>query len=185
MKFDEIVGRLATQDVVEINGGAVMLKKKVKEVIGGVPIFNIIVDRVADDEELLEFETIDELDDFSIMNERGISICRCCECGGFPEKGYYHDNELSQDYCSFECLLKWFTTVWGTGNWTTMITDDFNAEFEIWVKVREEQAQELDTFKKINGEYWRKYDLVYIPPYDFPSSNDKEDLFCIDDAEQH
>ena len=35
MKFDEIVGKLATQDVVEINGGAVMLKKKVKEGIGG------------------------------------------------------------------------------------------------------------------------------------------------------
>ena len=50
MKFDEIVGKLATQDVVEINGGAVMLKKKVKEAIGGVLIFNIIVDRAADDE---------------------------------------------------------------------------------------------------------------------------------------
>ena len=31
MKFDEIVSKLATQDVVEINGGAVMLKKRLKK----------------------------------------------------------------------------------------------------------------------------------------------------------
>ena len=68
MKFDEIIGKLATQDVVEINGGAVMLKKKVKEVIGGVPIFNIIVDRVADDEELLDLV---EMEIRELLNEYG------------------------------------------------------------------------------------------------------------------
>lgn len=171
MKFDEVVSNLAKNDYVDINGGAIVLKKKVSEVIGGIPVYNIMVDRVKDKEEPLTFETMDGLDDFSIGNMQGISICRCCECGSFPEKGYYHDFEMEQDYCSFECVLKWFNQVWGLGNWNTMLGGDFD-DFQIWVKVSEEQVVGLDSFKKVDGEYWRKYNLKYIPPYDFSCNSD-------------
>lgn len=164
MKFDNIVSNLAKDEVISINNGEVIINKKIKSVIGGVPVYNILVSFPVDGHMPIEFESIDELDDFSIINDKGLDLRRCLACGDLPEEGYYHDEETGNYYCCIDCLKEWMDKVHSQWNWN-IITEALNI-LKFMVKIDEKEVVKYKDAVKENNDWWRPYKIVYHPPYD-------------------
>ena len=162
MKFEHIPQALDKNDCIMINNGEVMIKKKLKCVIGGVSIYKIMVDFPKGNFKPLYFDTLDELDDWSLMNKGEQNLRRCDVCGEIPvameqveqdkEAGYFYDEEMNQHYCCEECRNKWFEQLYGKGNF----------------KFEEERFMDINTYTRENREgEWTPYNIRFITPYDF------------------
>lgn len=162
MKFEHIPQALDKNDCILINNGEVMIKKKLKCVIGGVSIYKIMVDFPKGNFKPLYFDTLDELDDWSLMNKGEQNLRRCDVCGEIPvameqveqdkEAGYFYDEEMNQHYCCEECRNKWFEQLYGKGNF----------------KFEEESFMDINTYTRENREdEWTPYNIRFITPYDF------------------
>ena len=161
MKFEHIPQALDKDDCIEINNGEVMIKKKLKCVIGGVNIYQIMVDFPKERLEPIFFNTLDELDDWSISNFM-TNIRRCLICGEIPiameqfeqdkEPGYFYDEEVNQYYCCEDCRNNWFEQVYGKGNFKFEAGNFMNINTYV-----------RDNFK---GE-WKPYKIKFVEPYDF------------------
>lgn len=165
MKFDDIISKLACNEVIEIAGGEVMIKKKLAQVIGGVSVYNLYVEFPKERKEPIEFETIEQLDDYSLMSADS-SIRRCLVCDGLPEKGYYYDNEMRQTYCDYACFSHWMNRVYGQGNWKvgTGVFDELKFYVEMDKDLVEDFSFDYNYIIE-EGKYFREYDCVYVPPY--------------------
>ena len=162
VKFEHIPQALDKDDCIMINNGEVMIKKKLKCVIGGVNIYKIMVDFPKGNFKTLYFDTLDELDDWSLMNRSEQNLRRCDVCGEIPvameqfeqdkDSGYFYDEEMNQHYCCEECRNKWFEQVYGKGNF----------------KFEEGNFMDINTYTRENREdEWTPYSIKFIPPYDF------------------
>lgn len=162
MKFEHIPQALDKNDCILINNGEVMIKKKLKCVIGGVSIYKIMVDFPKGNLKPLYFDTLDELDDWSLMNKGEQNLRRCDVCGEIPvameqveqdkEAGYFYDEEMNQHYCCEECRNKWFEQLYDKGNF----------------KFEEESFMDINTYTRENREdEWTPYNIRFITPYDF------------------
>lgn len=155
-----------------IASGELVVKTKLSKVVAGVNIYDIVLKR-HDDEPDLSFESVEQLMDYASGNGDGTDFHICSECGDIPEAGFYIDNETGDEYCSFECLLQGLNSKYGLFNWNTMLGD--SDSFEVYVKISEEEATELEDYKKVSGQYWRRADIEYICP--FGRKEDKDDCF--------
>lgn len=166
MKFDEIVQQLENDDVVMINGGEVMLKRKLSKMIGGIPCYAIMVDSMNEEAPLI-FDTLDQLDDFSVAN--GTDIKRCFVCGELAEEGYFIDKENHMVFCCYSCIVEWFNKIYGKENWKpvgmcNMKIDQEQGEF--MVKQINPPTDE-DSYIYESGAYWKVLPIYFIPTYDF------------------
>lgn len=166
MKFEHIPQALDKDDCIMINNGEVMIKKKLKCVIGGVSIYQIMVDFPKGRLEPLYFDTLDELDDWSLMNKKEQNLRRCIVCGEIPvameqfeqdkESGYFYDKEMNQHYCCEACRNKWFEQIYGKGNF----------------KFEDGAFMGIDTYIRENSESeWEPYSIEFVMPYDFVDEN--------------
>ena len=159
MKFEEIIKTLSQNECIEINGGEVLIQRKLDCVIGGVSIYRIMVSFPKENFEPEYFDTIDELDDWSMVNFEK-NIRRCSVCNEIPVssdqeeqrkvKGYFYDKEMNQYYCCKECRDIWFDTIYG---------DDW--------KVEKKEFMGINTYIKYETDNeWKPYNLKFIRPFD-------------------
>lgn len=180
MKFEQIPQALDKDGAIEINNGEVIIKKKLKAVIGGINIYKIMVDFVSDQTkeqtdktdqskeqtdqskeqtEPLYFNTLDELDDWSIVNSEK-NIRRCLICDSLPiameqfandiEPGYFYDEEMNTYYCCKACRNKWFNDVYGEDNY----------------KFEDNEFMGVNTYVRKNRDSeWEPYRIRFILPY--------------------
>lgn len=175
MKFEDMFIKLTTNGVVEIAGGEIQIKKKLKEVIGNIPVYNIYVDFPKDQKEPIEFNNVEELNEYSIASMDG-ALRRCMECGEFPEKGYFYDYEMQQTYCSYTCLIKCMNGVYGDDGWRIVVGKD-NLQFFIEVKSNEFNDDDLEyDYIQEDNRVFREYDCVYIPSYEDKGTTDDNGL---------
>lgn len=156
IEFDSIIEKLANDETVSVAKGEVLITRKLKCLIGNVPVYNILLKVLNEDKmeyDLFEFEDFIKLNEFSLINEQGVSMDRCILCGGLPEEGYYRDNENGNVFCSYACVVKWFNDVYGQGNWkpASMMLSGFDKLNKDKFMIRN---TETDT--------WREYDMQYI-----------------------
>lgn len=164
MEFDKIILELSKNNMVDVGQGEIFIKKQIREYIGGVAIYDILVDFVDQDnkriEETRKFTDIEDLREFSVINEQGISMHRCTECGSLPEKDYYLDLENNNEFCSYACLVKFMNKVYGIGNWK--ICDDGINEIRFYVKIEERDIPRFDSIKRDSDGWWRQYRMKHI-----------------------
>ncbi len=174
MKIEsKIVENLVKKGEFPIAGGELVVKTRLSKVIAGVNIYGIVLERHIADEEDLYFDSVEQLMEFADGNEEGFSMHICNECKDTPEAGYYIDNETGAEYCSYDCLLKAMNAKYGLFSWNTMMGESNN--FQIWVKCSKAEADNLEDYKKVNGEYWRRADIEYICPFD--KKDDIDEIF--------
>ena len=176
MRLENLISELAAHDTVSVAGGEVQFGKCLKEVIGGVPIYDIWALRTGECAERVVFANFEEIDDFLLESDSSFRICsHCQEFAG--DMGYYIDNETGNEFCSLNCLTSYLNELYGKDNWSTMVgKEDF---FNIYIAVPEEQEQYYDNLKKVNGRYWRKYDITYVSAY-----KDLKDVDWLEDDEE-
>lgn len=158
IEFDSIIETLANDESVSVANGEVLITRKLKCLIGNIPVYNIllkVLNESGTEYDLFEFEDFTELNEFSIINEQGVSMDRCILCGGLPEEGYYKDNETGNEFCSYACVVKWFNELYGQGNWkpASMMLNGF-------------EGLNKDKFliRDVETDTWREYDIQYICP---------------------
>lgn len=174
IEFDSIIEKLANNEVVSIANGEVMITRKLKCLVGNVPVYNILLKVLNESEteyDLFEFEDFIELNEFSIINEQGVSMDRCILCGRFPEKGYYKDLETGNEFCSYACVVKWFNDLYGKGNWkpASMMCDGL-----------ENIGMNKFMIKDVDTGAWNEYNIQYIYPehtLNIEDLNIEDDLF--------
>lgn len=166
MKFSGIIEKLSKDETVTIGSNEIFIGKKLNSIIGGVPIYDIVVSK--DDKDTV-FNSMDALDEASTIGK--CDIRRCIMCDEIPEAGYYIDHELDQVYCSFKCLSKWMNDVYGEGGWK-VVNEGFDTKYMI--KMDEDDLYFYDDAVKKDGVLWRYYNIEYVPDCAIGSSE------CID-----
>lgn len=161
MNFDNIISSLSNDEVVVIADGEVMIKPKLKKIVGGMQVYEIMIDINRKDAKPIYLGSIDELDDFSICNKDGISLRRCSVCGDFAEHGYFVDHESLSEFCSIKCLSDFMNNVFGFGHWFAD-TDDFGSLLFFVESKQDDIEDDLLTIKR-NDKRWRPYDIECIP----------------------
>ncbi len=167
MKVEKkILDKLVKGEDFPIAGGELVVKTKLSKVIAGINIYGIVLERNIADEENLFFDNMEQLMEFADGNADGTSLHICSECGDIPtETGYYIDNENGGlEYCTFNCLTSQLNSTYGLFNWSTMMGD--SDSFEVWLKIPKSEAEDLEDYKKVDGEYWRRADIEYICPFE-------------------
>ena len=175
MKFDEIMKKLNKDEAVVIAGGEVIINRKLQCMIGGIPIYDIIILYTKENKELTVIKSLDELYDLSLIYGSEGDIRRCIMCDELPEQGYYEDRELKQYYCCFDCLVKWMNNTYGQGAWKIDCSDFGRQKFLI--QIEEDEVKDFRDAVKIEETWWRPYDMEYVPPYDFCA-----DTFTIEES---
>ena len=165
MKFDEIMEKLSKDEPAVIAGGEVIINRKLQCLIGGIPVYDIIIMYPKEHKEPTVLKSLDELYDLSLMYASKADIRRCIMCGDLPENGYYFDYEVEQYYCSYNCLVQWMNKVHGIGCWRIDYSDFGKQRF--LVRITEEEVKDCSDAIKIDGIWWRYYNIEYILPYDF------------------
>ena len=168
----KILEKIVKGEEFPIASGELVVKTKLSRVVAGVNIYEIVLKR-HDDEPDLSFGSIEQLMEYASGNADGTDFHICSECGDIPETGFYIDNETGEQYCSFECLCRGMNKTYGLFNWNTMLGD--SDSFEVYVKISEEEASDLEDYKKVSGQYWRRADIEYICPFD--RKDNADDLF--------
>lgn len=174
IEFDSIIQKLANDETVSVANGEVLIARKLKCLIGNVPVYNIllkVLNEAKTEYNLYDFEDFTELNEFSINNEQGVSMDRCILCGGLPEKGYYKDNENGNEFCSYACVVKWFNDLYGQGNWkpASMMFSGLDS-----------QNKDKFMIKDVDTGAWNEYDIQYICLEDTINTEDldiEDDLF--------
>lgn len=88
MRLENLISELAAHDTVSVAGGEVQFGKCLKEVIGGVPIYDIWALRTGECAERVVFANVEEIDDFLLESDSSFRICsQCQEFAG--DMGYY------------------------------------------------------------------------------------------------
>lgn len=167
MDFDKIILELAKNNMVDVGQGDVFIKKQLKESIGGIPIYDITVDFVDEDHNTIKetkvFSSFEDLRDFSVVNQEGISMHRCESCGNLPEMDYYLDLENNQEYCSYSCLVEAMNDEFGNGNWK--INDDGFNDLLFFVKISEDEINNFNEAHRDSEGWWRRYFIKHVRKY--------------------
>ena len=164
MKIEKkIFDKILKGDSFSIAGGELVVKPKLAKVLGGVSIYNIVLERNGTDEPDLSFDNMDQLLEFGRYNPDGVSLRICAGCGDIPEGGYYINNDTGEEYCCYNCLLTAMNDMYGIGGWSTMIGE--SDTFQAWIKISKQEADFLENYRKINNEYWKKASIEYVCPF--------------------
>ena len=183
MRFQDILTKLIADDVVLIARGEVQIKKKLREVIGGIPVYNFYMEFPKERREPIEFTSYHEMEEYSYGNLSNL-FRRCICCEEIPEHGYYMNKETNHMYCNYSCLVKWMNDEFGIGHWQVGTGTEEKLQFyvEIDKSLIEEFSLDCNYIKQEN-RYFREYDIEYIPPYE-PSIETIDDGFYVElDAE--
>lgn len=173
MKYQEIIKELAFGKNIEIGNGEYIINKKIREVIGGVPIYDIQVTSFLNDS-VKTFKSLDEFDYKYLSDMENKDLKRCSKCGEIKYNDYYINYENGCTYCSISCLIDGMDSLYGKGEWQLA----FNAHKDIdlskgFILVKGESFDDETVI--INGESWRYLDLHWIH-YDFNDDFDFDEL---------
>lgn len=168
MRFQDILTELIADDVVQIAGGEIQIKKKLREIIGGIPVYNFYMDFPKERREPLEFTSYHEMEEYSYGNLCNL-FKRCINCEELAEHGYYMNNETNHVFCSYPCLVNWMNNEFGIGHWQVGTGTDEKLQFYVEIdKCFVEDFSSDCNYIKQDGRYFREYDIEYIPPYEPP-----------------
>ena len=163
------MNQLAKNDAVMINGGEVIVVKDLREIIGGLPIYDITVSFIKENKPAMRFHDMAEFVDYCIEPHADGIIPFCLTSGQFPEDGYLINNEDGEMFSNKKELEDYLTDVYGSlkvefdnFDGMTYYKEVENIEFEAGHK--EEVFEEDDRL-------WRKLDITFVDRYDFISKN--------------
>lgn len=168
MKVEKkILDKLIKGEDFPIAGGELVITTRLAKVVSGVNVYNIVLEHhtsSATETPDLSFDSLDMLMEYANGNAEGTSLHICSECGDIPtETGYYINNETGEEFCCYNCLMKNLNKKYGF-TWSTMMGD--SDSFEVWLKIPKSEAEDLEDYKKVDGEYWRRADIEYICPFE-------------------
>ncbi len=177
MKIEKmILEKLVKGEEFPIAGGELVVKTKLSKVVAGINVYGIVLERNGSDTTDTtnpSFDSVEQLMEYAKGNDDGTSLHICAECEGIPtESGYYINNETGEEFCCYNCLMNSLNRKYGY-TWNTMLGD--TDKFEVWLRISREDADDLEDYKKINGEYWRKLDIEFISP--FEKYHNLDDIF--------
>lgn len=166
MRLTELIQKMAQEESVNINGGEVTVFNKLKEIIGGVPIYDIVVSFNKEEYEQISFESIEDFIQYCIdPHNDGGTIPFCLYSGQFPEDGYilYNEtNDMFRNTAEFEKYLDEVFDSWkvefDTFDGMTYYKEVMNIEFEA--------GHKEDVFEE-DDRLWRKLDVTFVGKYDF------------------
>lgn len=172
MKLDELIRSVIDGEVVELGRYEVLVSKALREITGGVEIYDIQVEETASGERDV-FKTFEAFanEDCNIANN-----FKCNLCGEYIDRpdGFYVDNEMfGTFYDSFGCLVEAFNARYGNDGWTTMLNlhlpeeDDALVgvcldDFAIHVRLKEDDKYFGEVIIDEKGQAWRRYNIEFI-----------------------
>ena len=177
MRFQDILTKLIADDVVLIAGGAIQIKKKLREIIGGIPVYNFYMDFPEEGNEPIEFTSYHEMEEYSYGSFSNLfKRCICCE--EIPEHGYYKNNETNHVFCSYSCLVNWMNNEFGIGHWQVGTGSFKKLQFYVEIDkcIVEDFSSDCNYIEQ-DGRYFREYDIEYISPYEPPVETIDNGLF--------
>lgn len=183
MYYQELIKKLASNKGSELLFGEYLVSKKLREVVGGISIYDIEVTSLMDGSSE-RFETLHKLDVNCLNNLTSQGLKRCISCGTVTSDNYYYNEEDGVVLCGIGCLTNYMNNSFGKGNWcfASMILDNANLDNGmILAKVNDSEYSDV----LINGEEWRYVDIkvIHDPAFDdFVWNEDSmEDLFSGND----
>ena len=162
MRFEEIVLKLTTEEIIQIASGAIQIKKKLREIIGGIPVYSFYIEFLKEKRDSMEFNSYHEMEEYSYISLENIfKRCSCCE--EIPLEGYYFNNETNDVFCCYTCLVEWMNKEFGLGHWQ-LGTGDIN-KHKFYIEVDKELIDEFlpdCNYIKQDNRYFREYDIEMI-----------------------
>lgn len=169
MKFEDVVLKLCAGESVVLGNGKIVVFKKMKEILAGVPVYNICM-TFEDGSEPMEFDSVIDFNEQTIINKHGKNCFRCLVCGGFAENdGYYSDLETGGTYCSKECLTKYMNETFGEDSWMPISESPvkirgIDGDFIVKIEAAEISQYDINEVYQIGEDYWRSYGIYFVPP---------------------
>lgn len=172
MKLDELIRSVIDGEVVELGRYEVLVSKALKEITGGVEVYDILVEDAASGEREV-FKTFEAFanEECNIANN-----FKCNSCGEYIDRpdGFYVDNErFGIFYDSFGCLAEAFNARYGNDGWTTMLNLHLPEEdalvgvclddFAIHVRLKEDDKYFGEVIIDEKDQAWRRYNIEFIP----------------------
>ena len=183
MYYQEVISKLASNKGNELWFGDYVINKKLREVVGGISIYDIEVINLSDGSSEV-FETLHNLDINCLNNMKPQGLKRCMNCGKITSSDYYYNYETASAFCSIDCLVKDMNAFYGIGNWTfaSMLLDNPDLGKGMLL-VKATDTDNVDVV--LNGISWRYLDVQLIHNHFSEDSdlNDEtmEDIFADQD----
>lgn len=161
MYYQEIISKLAANDDNELWFGDYVINKKLREVVGGISVYDIEVINLLDGSSEV-FETLHDLDIHCLNNMKPQGLKRCMNCGKVTSNSYYYNYETASAFCSIDCLVKDMNAFYGIGNWTfaSMLLEKPDLSKGM-VLVKEDEESEFTSIVR-DGVSWRYMDIQMI-----------------------
>lgn len=166
MRLTELIQKMAQEESVNINGGEVTIFKNLKEIIGGVPIYNIVVSFNKEEYEQISFESTEDFIQYCIdPHNDGGTIPFCLYSGQFPEDGYILYNETNDMFINTAEFEKYLDEVFDS--WKVEI-DNFDGMtyYKEVMNIEFETGHKEEVFEE-DDRMWRKLDVTFVGKYDF------------------
>ena len=174
MYFQEIVKKLAENKTLEFGHGEYIIDKKLREVVGGIPIYDIQVQSLLNDDDVKKFKTLDEFDYLYLSDMENKDLKRCHKCGEIKHNDYYVNYENGMVYCGIGCLIDGMNSLYGEGEWKLAFNALKNTDLSKgFILIKENATGDYSVV--IDGENWRYLDLQWVH-YDFKGDNDFIDV---------
>ena len=133
---------LLRNDVLNICGGKLCIKKRLTSIIGGIPVYSFEMIRSGEQDQIEIAETLEELTEKTTIVNDGY-IPRCLECDCIPvDSGYYYDNEVRTAFCCHDCLVRYMNRCFGDHGWKEEYDIDKNKT--VYYVKREGEFEEYD-----------------------------------------
>lgn len=180
MYYQEVIKKLASNKGSELLFGEYIVSKKLREVVGGISIYDIEVTSLNDGSSE-RFETLHDLDVYCLNNMESQGLKRCINCGTVTNQDYYYHNEDDVVLCDISCLTNYMNTSYGIGNWyfASMLLDNPDLSKGM-ILVKATDTVNVDVV--LNGMSWRYLDVKMIHNHSSEDSdwNDEtmEDIFA-------
>lgn len=183
MYYQDIISSLSSNKKEKLFFGEYIIEKKLREVVGGIPIYDIEVTNLNDGTSE-RFETLHDLDVHCLNNMESHGLKRCINCGTVTNQDYYYHNEDDVTLCDIGCLTNYMNSNYGIGNWyfASMLLDNPDLTKGLLL-VKATDTDNVDVV--LNGISWRYCDVQIIHNH-FPEDSDlndetMEDIFADQD----
>ena len=174
MYYQDIISSLSSNKKEKLFFGEYIIEKKLREVVGGIPIYDIEVTNLNDGTSE-RFETLHDLDIYCLNNMESHGLKRCINCGTVTNQDYYYHNEDDVTLCDIGCLTNYMNNSYGIGNWyfASMLLDNPDLGKGMLL-VRATDTDNVDVV--LNGISWRYLDVQLI------HNHFSENSFCDDET---
>lgn len=154
----DIFHKLKDEGTVQISYEA-SISTELKCMIGDIPVYKFKVQYFKEGVDELITKYADTFEELERIIDSEVAFRRCEYCGHLIIDGFFVNEELDEDYCCVQCMIKRMNDHYGVGNWhfkspyvSGIFTEDSMInEYQFEVLLERELAEVMDYQKSFGG----------------------------------